>query len=332
MKTLSPVFALAALLVAGCYTQLTPVKEESKDDERYSPRRDEYTGDEDQDSNAAAPRYSDRYRRSDDDSYYDEYSSHPRYGAYFSYYYPAYYWPSFAFGAAYYNSWCYGSYWYYDPWICGTPYVFYPWYGFYYPPFYAYHYPYYRFRSSYAVGGGSGGVRRNRDFGSTRGGSGRVFGTGRGINRGGYYPPSGASVDRSHGTNRRGDGSTRSAVARGGRGGSRIVREYHSAREGRSGNRGQEVRERGAREERSGERKDQEVRSTYPRWEVSPPERRGRESGGSDRGGARSIGSHRGSDGARQAPPSSSPPPSHGVDQGRGGNSGGGGGRSGGRR
>ncbi len=329
---MSLIFAFAAVLLAGCYTQLGTVKDESKEDESYSTRRDEYSENEGQDTTAPAPGYSDRYRRYDDDSYYDDNSWHPGYRGYFSFYYPAYYWPSFAFGVAYYNSWCFGSYWYYDPWICGTPYLYYPWPGFYYPPIYVYHYPYYRFRNLYAVGGGSGPVRRNRDFGSTRGGSGRVFGSGRGVNRGGYNPPSGASVDRGRGTNRRGDGATRSVDAGRGRGGSRIVREFRSAREDRSGNRGQEGRERGAREERSGERKDQEVRSTYPRWEVSPPERRGRESGGSDVRGGRSIGSQRGSDGPRQAPPSFTPPPSHGGGQGGGSNSGGGGGRSGGRR
>ena len=183
--------AILVMLLSGCYTQLSTVKGDRDDDERYtsSGSRDDssYTQNEDGE-------YRERSDY-DNDDYYGY--NHPHVG--FSYYYPTY-WPSYAFSVAYANPWCYDNYWAYDPWYCGTSYVRYPFYGYYptyYYPAYYYHYSYYH--SGYASRYGS--VRRGtRDFGSTRGNaSGRGATTGYespNTERGNFNLPTGASIGR----------------------------------------------------------------------------------------------------------------------------------------
>ncbi|MBI1806393.1 MAG: hypothetical protein HYR76_05010 [Ignavibacteria bacterium] len=181
------------ILLSGCYTQLSTVKEDREDEEQYAPSGDRgdssYTRNEDEEG---------EYRNRSDYGY-DDYSwqYRPRIG--FSYYYQPW-WPSYAFSVAYASPWCYDNFWAYDPWYCGTPYIRYPFYGYspayYYP---AYYYP--SFYSHYGYPRAYSSLRRGtRDFGSTRG-SGGGRGTPAGYDlpntdRGNYNLPTGASLGR----------------------------------------------------------------------------------------------------------------------------------------
>lgn len=147
------------LLFAGCYTQLKTIHD--YDNERDN-NREQYRSDDKYEGKT----YSERDNDYDNDNWY------PRYRVGFSYYYPPYYWPSYAFSVAYYDPWFYDRYWYYDPWWCGTPIIVYPacWYC--YPAYYYYPYPYYRYRYWY-VDDGIRDYRGGRTFGNTRSVTGR---------------------------------------------------------------------------------------------------------------------------------------------------------------
>ena len=172
--------ALAVFLHSGCYTQLATVRSEVvyEEETRFYPNEqleedEEYVTEEDSVDEVYDSR--DYYEYADQDQ-------SPRYHLYFRYYHPSsYYWS--AYHDPYFDPY-YDCYSYYDPWICGTPFVFYPWPGYYpwyyrhsfyfgyryayYDPGYYYGYPGYGYSQRFFGHGGR--HRTNRDFGSTRGG------------------------------------------------------------------------------------------------------------------------------------------------------------------
>jgi hypothetical protein len=252
---------ISILLLAGCYTQLGTVRNlPMTDEERY----EAYQPGPSEDDTEATPDYDTPppTRRFDyDDYYYDRYEWYPRYRWYFSYYYPSYYWPSTTFAVAYGNPWYYDCYWWYDPWICGTPYVTYR----YYPGWYGHYYSYYPYRyQSYYVSGG-GGVRTNRDFGSTRGRSVRTGGGGRG-----------SAVSGVGGTERSEIGVTREGTTRGD-----AIRETKPVE--RTGGR------RDATRSRNSERRQPVVRQLVPVESEQNDGRRSEETRSSDPGSVESA-------------------------------------------
>ena len=188
-------FVLALLigaLLSGCYTQLSTVKSEREEEYTYT------RNDQEEDTTS----YDSGSRGTYHDYDYDDWDRpYPRFRAYMNYYYPAYYWPSIGFTLAYSDPY-YGWSWYgYDPWWCGTPQIVYAWPVYYYPYYY---YPYSQSRwGHYAWGGG--GVRTNRDFGSTRGGSMRTVGGGRGGESPAYDAPRSGGINEGSSAGRRGD-------------------------------------------------------------------------------------------------------------------------------
>ena len=159
---IASVAALLLFVLSGCYTQVATVREEQPQ------ARQDYDTLQDHPEGYAAEgdtNYEENENPPVVNNYYGN-GWHPWAG--FNYYYPSYYWPSYAFGVAYNDPWFYDSYWAYDPWWCGTPYIGYPYYGSYYsrPAFYGYgiYSPYYH--HYYANGGTFHGTRI---FGSARG-------------------------------------------------------------------------------------------------------------------------------------------------------------------
>lgn len=186
---LAGALGLLLLLFGGCYTELSTVRNDNGGDEEYA--NQQY-----QDDTSYVSQNQGDYNR-DQNEYYDNNDSwncRPNVG--YSYYYPAYFWPSFAFSAAYYDPWFYDSYWggYYPGYYPGSYYGYPYYYG--YAPYY--HYPYYASNYGYAVY-----HRGGRTFGSTRGSVGRGYGDTR-MNQpsnggGGFTLPTAGRIDRSSG-------------------------------------------------------------------------------------------------------------------------------------
>ncbi|MBI1805226.1 MAG: hypothetical protein HY033_08270 [Ignavibacteriae bacterium] len=316
------VVALFLLGFSGCYTQLGTTREEGQD--QYG------SAQPDNDSSSYGEGYnSGEYRDRGSSGYFDDEWDgwHRRARLGFSYYTPSYYWPSYAFNAAYSDPWLYDCYWSYDPWICGTSYYGssyygYPSYGYspyYYSPFYSYYPPvYYRHANASPVHRGS------RDFGSTRGGESTRGGTdvraGGGYyepDRGGYNLPGVSRIDRNT------PGGVSNTNTSNPRGNSREIGSQRSSSprsnerpsSGRSpdvrawGSRGGATRGDAARQPNSGEGNPS---FTPPPASYVPP-RRGNNNGGSHgepkkhepSRGSRDSGSTRGGN----SQPSYSPPP-----------------------
>ncbi len=124
-------FGVFTLFLNGCYTQLKTTSEAYSDDNKYISEEQNEEGIDDNENE----------KYSESSWCCDEYR--PRVG--FSYYYPAYYWPSVAFTIAYADPWFYDYYWAYDPWFYYSPYrwSYYYWYPpYYYSPYYGYYYSY----------------------------------------------------------------------------------------------------------------------------------------------------------------------------------------------
>jgi len=157
------------LLFSGCYTQLGTIRD---NDDRWSEHkeyRSEERSDEEQYSPSDTESYEDEKGTTIINNYYGD-GWYPRWRGGFRYYYPSYYWPSYAFTVAYIDPWFYDYYWYYDPWWCGTPYVVYR--GYWYPL--SYYYPRWGYGYTYAT---TPPLRGGRTFGTTRSSTGRDRGT-----------------------------------------------------------------------------------------------------------------------------------------------------------
>ncbi len=170
-------------LFAGCYTEVGSLRSEREDtygyDNRYESKIDS--------SGAEVNNYYGGYPPSY--GLYDGYLPYPRYRAYFSYYYPSYYW------TPYNDPFFYDCYYFYDPWICGSPFMAYGigFDGFYHPfGFFGTSFRYSPFFHGYVASGKV--FSGSRNFGSTRGIGGRgSFGSSRGTTSD-YTPPPATSV------------------------------------------------------------------------------------------------------------------------------------------
>ena len=182
LLTTGVVILLLALL-PGCYTQLATIQDEEQTGYAVQAPDTTYA------QAGAAEQYPEAGETIINNYYYDDW--HPFHFGY-NYYYPSYYWPSYAFSVAYADPWAYDSYWAYDPWWCGTPYLGYGW-GqypgmYYYPPY-----------AAYPAGPGNtyaAANNRTRTFGVTRGGGSRGTVAGSARTGNGYSPTTTAGSDR----------------------------------------------------------------------------------------------------------------------------------------
>jgi hypothetical protein len=323
-----------ALTAPGCYTQVGSVREEPAD--QYQTTEPEYYG-EAYDSTA----------RIINNYYFGAQLPSPYYRFSFSYYYPSYYW------GWYYDPFfadCYSPF-FYNPWICGTPFITYgyPWYY----RHYAYGYPYYGGGFYHYPRGFYAPVepfRGSRNFGSTRGSTSGVRGSG--STRGTAYTPPPAIPTTSSGSPTVGTSGSRTGTP------TVTTTPARGRTEGRSrtestvgkGTRGTERKPEGSSSGRSGgsrrsSAERSKVRSVFPPSQRPPAEATpkngsgteekappSRDAGRQERGGRESY-----TPSSPQRTPSSVPAPSGGSRDsgGRGGSSGGnsssgGGGRSGG--
>ncbi len=257
-RLLLPAISLGSFLwLTGCYTQVGTTQDERRYDEEYSATESDTTGDNYEQS------YTDNYGE------YDNEASGYRAG--FDYYYPA-----FGFGFSTYDPWYWrqSGWYYYDPFVCGTyyPAVYsgYP----YWQPHGTYFNPGYRYRTSYASGGGGRrGYGTTRTVGTTRGGgvvrgSGRDEGGSRGGSSGTVDLPTGYKA--SSGTRNNPPAATPSPRVSTGRKSSDAPRSgTRTNTGGRSGN------------TRTGSKEGS--RSSQPRTYTPPPKENGADRGGSGR-------------------------------------------------
>ena len=196
----------------GCYTQLGTTREDGQDEYGSTQYNNDTSAAGGYDSGNYEDQRSSGYNGYNDDEW-DSWHHRAQLG--FSFYTPSYYWPSYAFGAAYNDPWFYDCYWSYDPWRCGNSYYGgYSYYGNSYygysPYYYSSYYPYYP-PMSYRYVYTTPGQRGSRDFGSTRGvgstrggvdvrNDGNGYSTDRSgynVDRGGYNLPGAARLNGS---------------------------------------------------------------------------------------------------------------------------------------
>jgi len=290
---------LSFSLLPGCYTQLAVTREEQNEGQPEYTAQNQVASDQYIDS-TQVEEYSEGGQTVINNYYPDSYPH--RIG--FGYYYPSYYWPSYAFSVAYNDPWFYDSYWAYDPWWCGSPYISYGGWGYsgwdYYPGYYYPHNGYWddhNYATTYKPR--TSGVTRG---GGTRGATGRSgydTPTTLGSDRSTFNLPTGRAVDRgTAGTGRTNPATNKGTVRKEG---SQRVTTPRSGDTRTSGNTNQGSR---GSSSRSGNNRGNRTPQYTPDRYIPPPTYNPPRSGDS---GTRSTGTSRGSTPTYTPPPSRAP-------------------------